>query len=155
MASKGQARKPLIRPAAVTAATASEPRVLVALCRITLPMAVMEYCRPMGTPMPHRFPARCLSKAHSSLRIRRISNFFTINSRQHSPDTPWEITVAHAAPCTSQRRLTMKNRSSPILRKEDMTRKITGVLLSPSARITPEVILYRKVTGIPRKITHI
>ena len=78
-----------------------------------------------------------------------------IKSRQHSPDIPWEITVAQAAPCTPHCRFTIKNRSNPILIKEDMTRKITGVLLSPRARITPAVILYRKVTGIPKKITHI
>ena len=39
---------------AVMAATAAEPKVLAAACRITLPIAVMEYCSPMGTPMPHK-----------------------------------------------------------------------------------------------------
>ena len=39
---------------AVTAATAMEPREFTAVCKITLPMAVMEYCRPMGMPMPQR-----------------------------------------------------------------------------------------------------
>ena len=36
------------------AATAMEPREFTAVCKITLPMAVMEYCRPMGMPMPQR-----------------------------------------------------------------------------------------------------
>ncbi len=141
MASKGQARNPLIRPEAVTAATAPEPSVLVALWRITLPMAVTEYCSPMGTPMPHSILILWPSGLHSSRRIRRISNFFTMNSRQQAPDTPWEITVAQAAPCTPIWRFTMKKRSSPTFRKDDITRKITGVLLSPRARMTPEVIL--------------
>ena len=39
---------------AVMAATAAEPKVLAAACRITLPIAVMEYCSPIGTPMPHK-----------------------------------------------------------------------------------------------------
>ena len=39
---------------AVTAATAMEPRELTAVCRITLPMAVMEYWSPMGIPIPQR-----------------------------------------------------------------------------------------------------
>ena len=33
-----------------------------------------------------------------------------------------------------------------------MTRKITGVLLSPSALITPDTILYRNVNGIAANI---
>ena len=53
-ASKGQQKNmPILLPA-VMDATASEPKVLTALCKITLPMAVMEYCSPMGTPMPQR-----------------------------------------------------------------------------------------------------
>ena len=53
-ASKGQQKNMLILLPAVTAATAMEPRELTAVCRITLPMAVMEYCSPMGIPMLHR-----------------------------------------------------------------------------------------------------
>ena len=37
--------------AAETAATALAPRPLTAPCRMMLPMAVMENCRPMGMPM--------------------------------------------------------------------------------------------------------
>ena len=78
MASKGQAKKLPILPPAVMAATAAEPKVLAAVCKITLPMAVMEYCSPIGTPMPHNTIIICPSTFHSSLWIRRISNFFTI-----------------------------------------------------------------------------
>ena len=53
-ASKGQLRKIMILLPAVTAATAMEPREFTAVCKITLPMAVMEYCRPMGIPIPQR-----------------------------------------------------------------------------------------------------
>ena len=42
-ASNGQARKLSTLLAAVTAATESEPSELTATCRITLPIAVMEY----------------------------------------------------------------------------------------------------------------
>ena len=45
-ASNGQARKLSTLLAAVTAATESEPSELTATCRITLPIAVMEYCKP-------------------------------------------------------------------------------------------------------------
>ena len=53
MASKGQLKNILTFPEAVTDATAMEPREFTAVCMITEPMAVMEYCRPMGTPMLH------------------------------------------------------------------------------------------------------
>ena len=38
--------------AAVVAATATEPREFTEVCRITPPMAVIEYCSPIGTPIP-------------------------------------------------------------------------------------------------------
>ena len=47
---------------------------------------------------------------------------------------------------------TIKNRSSPILMTAAITRKTTGVLLSPIERIIPETRLYRYVTGIPQKM---
>ena len=53
-ASNGQQQNMEIFPAAVTEATAVEPRPLTAVCRMTLPIAVMEYCSPIGIPMLHR-----------------------------------------------------------------------------------------------------
>ena len=42
----------LILLPAVTDATATEPSEFTAVCKITLPMAVMDYWSPMGIPMP-------------------------------------------------------------------------------------------------------
>ena len=72
--------------------------------------------------------------------------------RQPTPATTCAIAVAHAAPATPSFSTIIKNRSSPILTIEEMTRKITGVLLSPSALITPDTILYRNVNGIAANI---
>ena len=72
-ASNGQQKNiPILLPA-VIAATASEPRELTALCKITLPIAVMEYCNPIGTPMPHSVIIYVLFICISSLLGRRIS----------------------------------------------------------------------------------
>ena len=51
-ASKTQPNSWLSLLAAVTEATATEPRPLTEACSRMLPMAVMEVCNPMGTPMP-------------------------------------------------------------------------------------------------------
>ena len=37
---------------AVMAATAAEPRELTAVCKMTLPIAVIEYCNPIGVQIP-------------------------------------------------------------------------------------------------------
>ena len=60
---------------AVTAATAVLPSTLTAHCMITLPMAVMLHCRPIGTPMPSRRILAFFEKARSSFSIFSTSNF--------------------------------------------------------------------------------
>ena len=150
--SKGHAKNPPILLAAVMEATAMEPREFTALCRITLPIAVTEYCSPMGIPMLHRIFTYWDSSFHSSFLICKISNFFLIYSRQLTPDTAWETTVATAAPATPICRTMMQKRSRKIFRKAERIRKYRGVLLSPMARRIPETILYRMVAGIPAKI---
>ena len=100
IASKGHARKAPILFAAVTDATAREPSPFTAVCNMTLPIAVMEYCSPMGIPILQRLPIICNSGFHSSFLILKISNFFMINIRHKTPESPCESTVAHAAPST-------------------------------------------------------
>ena len=78
MASKGQVKNIFTLPAAVTEATARAPRVFTEVCRITEPMAVMEYCRPIGSPIPQSCRICMGFILHSCLVICRISNFFTI-----------------------------------------------------------------------------
>ena len=82
------------RLAAVMEATAAEPSPLTAACRITEPMAVMEYCRPMGTPMEQSVIMHGFRGLKSSRSRRRIGNFFAMKIRQAMPETSWEITVA-------------------------------------------------------------
>ena len=74
MASKGQARNPLIRPEAVTAATAPEPSVLVALWRITLPMAVTEYSVFLGRPLAALFLEASEGEIIGNARMLMIYN---------------------------------------------------------------------------------
>ncbi len=58
-----------------TAATAMEPRELTAACKITLPMAVMEYWSPMGMPMAQSTgscPCRAFFSSPSILEDREF-----------------------------------------------------------------------------------
>ena len=50
-ASNGQVKSWLTLFAAVTAAMETAPRPFTAVCTTMVPMAVTEYCRPIGTPM--------------------------------------------------------------------------------------------------------
>ena len=50
-ASKGQHKNIEILLEAVTAATTRDPSPFTAVCKITLPIAVMEYCNPIGMPI--------------------------------------------------------------------------------------------------------
>ena len=70
----GTVSSPWVLPAAVTAATAVLPSTLTAHCMMTLPMAVMLHCRPIGTPMPSRRMLAFFEKARSSFSIFSTSN---------------------------------------------------------------------------------
>ena len=100
-------------------------------------MAVMEYCSPMGIPIRHSRPQQLRRKRRSSLLVWRMGYFFLMYTRQARPDTPWEITVARAAPATPILAQRMRAKSSPMFSTEDRARKYTGVLLSPSERMMP------------------
>ena len=72
MASKGQAKNILILLPAVTDATAIDPKEFTAVCKMTLPMAVIEYCNPIGIPILQSILMDSQSGRHSSLDILRI-----------------------------------------------------------------------------------
>ena len=137
-ASNGQQLKPEIRPAAVTAATAWEPSEFTAVCKITLPIAVMEYCRPIGMPMLQSMIAWRPSNFISSFSNLRISYCFLIYKKHKIPEISWERTVAHAAPATPICRTRIASRSKRIFNMAEITRNITGVRLSPRERIIPD-----------------
>ena len=75
-ASNGQVKNRFTFPPAVTDATAAEPSSLTDDCRITLPIAVMEYCSPIGTPLDSRTRIQRASGRHSPASMRRTVNFF-------------------------------------------------------------------------------
>ena len=60
-----------------------------------------------------------------------------------------------AAPATPARKPRIRAKSRAMFSTEDRARKYTGVLLSPRERMTPASRLYRKVAGMPRKMTNI
>ena len=64
----------LMRMAAVKAATQSVPRALLALCSIMLPMAVIENCKPIGTPILSSVEQCRRDIVRSSREARRMSN---------------------------------------------------------------------------------
>ena len=61
--------------------------------------------------------------------------------KQSITDTPWEITVAYAAPATPISKPFTNRISSPIFTKVEITRKYKGALLLPIALIIPANIL--------------
>ena len=69
MASKGLMKSCLSLVPAVKPETYTLPRLLLALCMTIEPMAVMEYCRPMGIPMAISIPAVFLSQCLSAFPI--------------------------------------------------------------------------------------
>ena len=119
------------------------------------PMAVMEYCRPMGSPMAQSALQASASGRPSSRVIRRMGKRFTIYTRHATPDTAWDTTVAMAAPATPQSSSRMHARSSTMFSPADRARKYTGVRLSPRARMMEASRLYRNTTGMPMKIIKI
>ena len=74
--SNGQMKNILIRIAEVKAATQVVPKALFALCNIMLPIAVMENCKPIGTPIARSVLAKpewnFLSLADSGRRIGNL-----------------------------------------------------------------------------------
>ena len=90
----------------------------------------------MGMPMRQRVRQVRPSSRRSSGVMWRMGKRLTIKARQARPDTPWEMTVARAAPATPVWQYRIRSRSRAIFSTEEMARKYTGVLLSPRARIT-------------------
>ena len=86
-ASNGQQKNILIFVAAVIAATDIEPSPLTATCSTILPIAVIEYCNPIGIPIPHRIFMIFPFGAASSFVIRNTSYRFAMNIRQAMPET--------------------------------------------------------------------
>ena len=143
IASRGQDRKMDTLLAAVVAVTYMVPSTFTELWSMTLPMAVMENCRPMGTPSDSRFQMRRQLQPQSPLCIFSTSKPRQTFHKLPKPATNWLMVVAKAAPNTPQCRLMMKNRSRPMLMTEATTSQMTAVRLSPSERKMPEHILYR------------
>ena len=71
---------------------------------------------------------------------------------QPAPETSCDMTVASAAPATFMLHRSMNTKSSAILSSDDIIRNISGVRLSPSARIIADDTLYRNVVGMPANI---
>ena len=127
--------------AAVVAVTYMVPSTLTALWIMTLPMAVMENCRPMGRPRDSRLRMRGQDHAQSLLCIFSTSKPRQTFHRLPKPARHWLRVVAKAAPNTPHWRLMMKNRSRATLVTEAITSQMTAVRLSPSDRRMPEHML--------------
>ena len=105
-----------------------------------LPMAVMEFIIPTGTPRRSRLQITTLSVCQSSLQ-KRISSMRHSTTRHISPESSWASTVAHAAPATPHWKPTTNSTSRPTFTTALTTRITSGDTLSPSARRIPESIL--------------
>jgi len=150
--SSGTVSRFIVLLAAVTAATAVLPSTLTAHCMITLPMAVILHCRPIGTPMPIRRVQARLLKASSPFCICSTSNLRHRKPKLTTPEMAWEISVASAAPRIPILNGTMNKRSRPMFRALVRIRKYSGVLLSPRARMMLATMLYKKMNGMLAKI---
>ena len=71
--SSGHIKNILMRMAAVKAATQAVPNALLALCNMILPIAVIENCNPIGTPIYINLRARAPLNFRSSGVPRNIS----------------------------------------------------------------------------------
>ena len=90
-------------------------------CSTMEPMAVIEYCNPVGTPMPMSLFTQVLS-SFQSRRVRTIRSQWRMYLTHSSEETACEITVAHAAPSTPMPKDTINSKSSTTLSSEQMTR---------------------------------
>ena len=141
MASSGQERNKDTLSAAVIAVTYMVPSTFTELCSITLPMAVMENCSPMGSPRDKRFQMRRQDQAQSLFFSRSTSKPRHTFRRLPKPARNWLRVVAKAAPNTPHCRLMMKNRSRAMFTVEATTSQTTAVRLSPTDRRIPAHIL--------------
>ena len=117
-----------------------------------LPIAVMEYCNPIGIPMVIHVSI-FLPFNFISLRLSfNISNFLFISIRHNIPLTACDVMVAPAAPAHPHLNTIMNSRSNSMLETVETARNIKGVLESPTARSIPARILYRSENGIPSTI---
>ena len=74
---------------------------------------------------------------------------------QSTTETPWEMTVATAAPLTPMPTTAMNTRSSATFRPEEISRKISGMKLLPMARSRPAQRLYANMTSTPTSMMRI
>ena len=105
-----------------------------------IPMAVMEFMIPTGTPRRSR--ARITSRSpRQSSRWKRISSRRRSTAKHIAEESACASTVAHAAPATPHWNTTTNSTSSPTLTMELTTRITSGDTLSPRARRMPENML--------------
>ena len=126
--------------------------MFTALCMMTLPMAVMLHCKPIGRPMPSSRALMARSGRVSPGCIRSMVKRRSMYTKLATPEMAWDRSVASAAPNTPMSKTMMKYKSRPTLSALVSTRKYSGVLLSPRARMMADTILYRKTKGMPAKI---
>ena len=122
----------LILIAAVNADTYTLPSPLFADCITILPIAVIEYCNPVGIPIRRSSCAASFLMWRSSFPSHISSIFREITIRQQIPLMACAVMVAMAAPAHPHFSTTMQNRSKKIFSTAANARKINGVLLSPT-----------------------
>ena len=123
----------LILTPAVNPETQTLPKPLFADCMTILPIAVIEYCNPIGIPMARRFFVT--APFHRQFRCDnfRTSTRFHINTRHKIPLTACAVMVAAAAPAHPKPSTIIQNKSSKIFNPVEIARNTNGVLLSPTA----------------------
>ena len=127
-----------ILPAAVNAATASAPKMLMAACMIIVPEAVIANWSAIGRPTRIWWDVASRSRRHMPFSGWRMAIFFLMYTIQRTAEIPWERSVAKAAPATPMWNTMMNTRSRTTFRQAEKTRKNSGILLSPTARIMDE-----------------
>ena len=98
------------------------------------PIAVIEYCNPIGSPIPSKFLTMDDFITLFSFSICNTVKRFLMSIRHKMPLIPCDTIVARAAPATSSFKIIMQNKSNTILRQAEKARNKNGVRLSPTAR---------------------
>ena len=134
IASNGHIANCLILMPAVNPETHTLPSPLFADCITILPIAVMENCSPVGSPIARSsFTAVIFTVLFSFVRCSTFI-FLPIKTRHSMPLIACAVIVAAAAPAHPHFSTTIQNRSRKIFNIAENARKRKGVRLSPSER---------------------
>ena len=133
--------------AAVCPAIIKYPKLLMAVCNITVPAETIISIIPMDNPCPNKSLYSSLSNLKCSFFGIRIGHFKKIYIIHNTPEIPCEITVATAAPLIPILNWVINKISKTIFNTDEIIRNTRGITLFPIALKNPAHRLYKNITA--------